>query len=385
MAQHDENTRLSDVMELLTTHGLDELGEALRILINAAMLIERERFVGAGHYERSPDRRDYANGFKPKRVRTRVGELDLRVPQVRSSQFYPSSLERGTRSERALKLALAEMYVQRVSTRKVAAITEQLCGFEVSSAQVSRATAELDTLFSEWRTRPLGQMRFVQLDARYEKVREGGVVVDEAVLWGVGIDAEGQRHVLGVSVERSEAEVHWRTFLKSLVERGMSGLELITSDDHSGLEAARKAIWPGVPYQRCQFHLQQNASQYVVRQEHRPLVAAELRAVFNAPSREEADRLLAMMAKRWESDAPRLSEWLEENVGQGLTVFAFPEAHRRRLRTTNLCERINREIKRRTRVVSVFPNTKSCERLVTAILIELSEDWETATRYLPKT
>lgn len=385
MAQHDENTRLSDVMELLTTSGLDEIGEALRILLNAAMLIERERFIGAGHYERSPDRRDYANGFKPKRVRTRVGELELQVPQVRSSQFYPSSLERGTRSERALKLALAEMYVQGVSTRKVAAITEQLCGFEVSSAQVSRATTALDTLFAEWRERPLAQMRFVQLDARYEKVREGGVVIDEAVLWGVGIDAEGQRHVLGVSVERSEAEVHWRSFLKSLVERGLSGLELITSDDHSGLEAARKAVWPGVPYQRCQFHLQQNASQYVVRQEQRPVVAAELRAVFNAPSREEADRLLSMMAKRWERDAPRLSQWLEENVGQGLTVFAFPEAHRRRLRTTNLCERINREIKRRTRVVSVFPNTKSCERLVTAILIEISEDWETAARYLTKT
>ena len=173
--------------------------------------------------------------------------------------------------------------------------------------------------------------------------------------------------------------------LKSLVERGLSGLELITSDDHSGLEAARKAVWPGVPYQRCQFHLQQNASQYVVRQEQRPVVAAELRAVFNAPSREEADRLLSMMAKRWEREAPRLSQWLEENVGQGLTVFAFPEAHRKRLRTTNLCERINREIKRRTRVVSVFPNTKSCERLVTAILIEISEDWETATRYLTKT
>lgn len=384
MAQHDESTRLADVMELLTTSGLDEIGEALRILLNAAMLIERERFVGAGHYERSPDRRDYANGFKPKRVRTRVGELDVRVPQVRSGQFYPSSLERGTRSERALKAALAEMYVQGVSTRKVAAITEQLCGFEVSSAQVSRATAELDTHLAEWRERPLSQMRFLQLDARYEKVREGGVVIDEAVLWGVGIDCDGQRHVLGVSVERSEAEVHWRSFLKSLVERGLSGVELITSDDHAGLEAARKAVWPGVPYQRCQFHLQHNASHYTVRQEQRPVVAAELRAVFNAPNREEADRLLSMMVTRWQREAPKLSEWLDENVPQGLTVFAFPEAHRKRLRTTNLCERINREIKRRTRVVSVFPNTKSCKRLVTAILIEISEDWETAARYLTK-
>ena len=384
MTEHTQDTRLTDVMELLTHSGLDGLADALRVLLNAAMLVEREHYLGAGHYERSDERRGHANGFKPKTLSTRVGKLDLRIPQVREGGFYPSSLERGTRSERALKAALAEMYVQGVSTRKVAAITEQLCGFEVSSSQVSRATAELDEAFEQWRQRPLGEFAYVQVDARYEKVREGGVVVDQAVLWGVGIDAEGKRHVLGVSVERSEAEIHWRRFLTSLVSRGLRGVRLITSDDHAGLGAARKAVFPSVPWQRCQFHLQQNAAQYVPRLEMRAQVARDLRAVFNAPSMEEAERLLAMATGRYEKAAPSLAEWMEEAVPRGLVVFAFPEEHRKKLRTSNLCERINRELKRRTRVVSVFPNAGSCERLVTAVLMEISEDWETGMRYLTR-
>jgi transposase-like protein len=381
MAQQ-QNNPIEQVLELLTEQGSDALAEALRILLNAAMLFERERFLNAAPYERTAERRDYANGFKPKRLRTRVGLLDLSIPQVRSSDFYPQALERGTRSERALKLALAEMYVQGVSTRKVKAITEQLCGFEVTSAQVSRAVAELDTQFKQWRERPLGQTPYLQVDARYEHVREGGLVIDEAVLIAIGIDERGRREVLGLSVSRSEAEVHWREFFKSLAERGLSGVQLITSDSHAGLEAARKAIFPSLPWQRCQFHLQQNASQYVVRVEQRKEVASDLRAIFNAPNRNEADRLLGVVVKKYAESAPRLSEWMETNVEQGLTVFNFPAEHQKRLRTTNLCERVNREIKRRTRVVSVFPNARSLERLVTAVLMEMSEDWQSSARYL---
>jgi transposase-like protein len=372
-------------LELLNQQGSDSLRDALGILFNAAMLFERQRFLNAEPYERTSERRDYANGFKPRTLRTRVGELDLRVPQVRKGDFYPSALERGTRSERALKLALAEMYVQGVSTRKVAAITEQLCGFEVTSAEVSRATAELDEVFKQWRERPLSQMPFVQMDARYEKVREGGIVIDQATLTAIGIDPQGHRHVLGVSVERSEAEIHWRGFLQSLVKRGLSGVQLLTSDDHAGLRAARLAVFPSVVWQRCQFHLQQNASQYVVRLEQRQEVARDLRAVFNAPSREDAERLLAAMIKKYETSAPRLSAWLEGNVAEGLTVFAFPKDQQRRLRTSNLSERVNRELKRRTCVVGVFPNPASLERLMTAVLIEIDEDWQSASRYLPAT
>jgi transposase-like protein len=382
VAQQPQHTPIEQVLELLNEQGSDGFLAALRILLNAAMVFEREHFLQAAPYERTSQRRDYANGFKPKSLRTRLGELDLRIPQVRSSEFYPSALERGTRSERALKLALAEMYVQGVSTRKVKAITEQLCGFEVSSSQVSRATAELDEHFKQWRERALGQMAYVQVDARYEKVREGGLVIDQALLQAIGIDLEGRRHVLGLSVSRSEAEVHWREFLQSLVERGLSGVRLITSDAHTGLEAARQAVFPSVPWQRCQFHLQQNASQYVTRLEQRKEVAADLRAVFNAPGRSEAERLLQATVKKYAASAPRLSVWMEANVYQGLTVMSFPVEHQKRLRTTNLNERVNRELKRRTRVVSVFPNAASLERLATAVLMEMDEDWQSGTRYL---
>jgi putative transposase len=382
VAQQSQHTPIEQVLELLTEQGSDGLLEAARILLDAAMLFERERFLNAAPYERTSQRRDYANGFKAKRLRTRLGELDLRIPQVRNSDFYPQALERGSRSERVVKLALAEMYIQGVSTRKVKAITEQLCGFEVTSSQVSRATAELDEHFKQWRERPLGEMAYLQVDARYEKVREGGLVIDEALLQAIGIDQQGRRHSLGLSVSRSEAELHWREFLQSLVQRGLHGVQLITSDDHAGLEAARKAIFAGVPWQRCQFHLQQNASQYVIRIEQRKEVAADLRAVFNAPSRAEADRLLAAMVKKYTESAPRLSRWLEENLPQGLTVMSFPVEHQRRLRTTNLSERVNRELKRRTRGVSIFPNAQSLERLATAVLMEIDEDWQSGGRYL---
>jgi putative transposase len=188
--------------------------------------------------------------------------------------------------------------------------------------------------------------------------------------------------VLGVSVSRSEAEVHWREFFQSLVGRGRCGVQLMTSDDHAGLEAARKAVFAGVPWQRCQFHLQQNASQYVTRQEQRKEVAVDLRAVFNAPSRTEADRLLEAVVKKYAETAPRLSAWMEANIYQGLTVMSFPVEHQKRLRTTNLSERVNRELKRRTRVVGVFPNAASLERLATAVLMEMDEDWQSGTRYL---
>jgi putative transposase len=382
VTQPQQHTPIEQVLELLTEQGSDGFAQALRLLLNAAMLFEREQFLQAAPYERTAERRDYANGFKAKRLRTRLGDFDLRIPQVRSSEFYPSALERGTRSERALKLALAEMYVQGVSTRKVAAITEQLCGFAVTSSQVSRATAELDEHFKQWRERTLGEMPYVQVDARYEKVREGGLVIDQALLQAIGIDAQGRRHVLGLSVSRSEAEVHWREFFHSLVKRGLSGVQLITSDAHAGLEAARKAVFPSVPYQRCQFHLQQNAAQYVTRLEQRKEVAADLRAIFNAPSRAEADRLLAATVKKYAERSPRLSEWLEANLYQGLTVMSFPVEHQKRLRTTNLNERINRELKRRTGIVGVFPNAASLERLATAVLMEIDEDWQSGTRYL---
>ena len=372
----------SEFLEPIIEHGLDVLPAMIETLINVAMQIERERHLGAELYERTSERRGYANGYKRKTVASRLGKLTFQVPQVREGDFYPSALEKGIRSERALKLALAEMYVQGVSTRKVAKITEQLCGFEVSSTQVSQATAELDEQMEAWRQRPLGPSRYLWLDAHYEKVRRDGQVRDAAVLKAVGLNEEGKRMVLGVSVSLSEHEVHWRAFLQSLVQRGLCGVQLITSDDHAGLEKARQAVFGGVPWQRCQFHLQKNAAAYVPRRDMKSEVAADIRAVFNAPDRTEAEALLARIVTKYEQRASALAAWMETNIPEGLTVFDFPAPHRRRLRTANGLERLNREVRRRSRVVGLFPNPASCLRLVTAVLMEISEEWETGRTYL---
>jgi putative transposase len=321
-------------------------------------------------------------GFKPKTLHTRLGALTVAVPQTRGVEFYPSALEKGVRSERALKLAVAEMYVQGVSTRKVAAITEQLCGLEVTSSQVSRAAALLDDELEKWRTRSLGETPYLILDARYEKVRHGGSVVSCAVLVAIGIDPEGKRSVLGVSVSLSEAEVHWRDFLASLQARGLHGVKQITSDDHAGLRQALKARMTGVPWQRCQFHLMHNAMAFVPKPEMRTQVAEGIRAVFDAPDRPEAERQLEIVVKRYRAKAPRLAEWLEENIPEGLTVFALAARHRRRLRTSNMVERLNEEIKRRTRVAGLFPNDASALRLISAVAMEISEEWEMNRKYL---
>lgn len=371
-----------EILKQVAEQGLEILPELIRIVINAAMQAERQAYLGVAPYERSPERRDQANGYKPKTMATRVGKITFDVPQVRKGPFYPDALERGIRSERALKLALAEMYVQGVSTRKVAAITEQLCGFEVSSTQVSQATALLDEQLDAWRERPLGLCRYLYLDAHYEKVRQAGQVRDAAVLKAIGVNGEGRREVLGVSVSLSEHEVHWRTFLKGLVARGLTGVQLIVSDAHSGLKAARQAVFGAIPWQRCQFHLQQNAQAYVPKRHWRSEVAADIRSVFNAPNRLEAERLLQQLVEKYTERAPGLAQWLEENLPEGLTVFDYPAHHRRRLRTANSVERLNREIRRRSRVATLFPNEASCLRLVTAVVIEISEEWQTGRIYL---
>ena len=382
MSYTQDCTLSTDLMKEIMAHGLDIMPEMIRIVINQAMQLERQAYLKADPYERTAERRDYANGFKPKTVVTRLGDVTFEVPQVRGGGFYPQALDKGLRSERAFKLALAEMYVQGVSTRKVAAITETLCGVAVSSSQVSQAAAELDKQLTAWRNRPLGHYHYLYLDARYEKVRQDGQVRDAAVLVAVGVDDTGKREVLGVSVALSEQEVHWRAFLQSLTQRGLHGLELIISDAHAGLQQARRAVFGSTPWQRCQFHLQQNAQAYVPRKDLQSEVAADIRAVFNAPNRAEADRLLKLTVERYSPVAAKLATWLEENLPQGLTVFSFPAQQRRRLRTTNGVERLNREIRRRTRVVSIFPDEAACLRLVTAILMETSEEWLTGPAYL---
>ncbi len=382
MTYQEDFTLPAEMLEQIASQGFDILPELIRIVINTAMKVERQKYLGVDPFERSSERRGHANGYKPKTVQTRMGEVTFDVPQVQEGGFYPEALEKGLRSERALRLTLAEMYVQGVSTRKVAAITEQLCGTEVSSSQVSRATAQLDGILESWRTRPLGETAYLYLDARYEKVRQDGQIRDAAILIASGVAPDGHRKLLGVSVSLSEQEVHWRAFLQSLVARGLSGVQLIVSDDHAGLKAARKAVFGGVPWQRCQFHLQQNASAYVPRKEMLAEVADDIRTVFNAPDRPTAEAYLAKIVQKYAKSASRLADWLEKNIPEGLTVFAFPTSHQRKIRTTNGLERVNREVHRRSQVVSIFPNESACLRLISAILMEIDEEWQTGKIYL---
>ena len=371
-----------EYLEQLAEQGLEGLPELIRVVVNEAMRIERENFLQAKPYERNEDRQGHANGYKPKTVKTRVGEVTFEVPQVREGGFYPNALEKGIRSERALLMTLAEMYVQGVSTRKVAAITEQLCGTQVSASQVSRATQTLDEELEAWRNRPLGEIVYLYLDARYERVRQAGNVRDAAILIATGVKRDGKRAVLGISVSLSEAEAHWRAFLEGLIKRGLEGVQLIISDDHAGMEAARKAVFSGIPWQRCQFHLQQNAQSYVPKVGLRTEVAEDIRRIFDAQDRDTAERQLKVAVEKYARIAPRLADWMEVNLPEGFTVFAFPRLHQKRLRTSNTLERLSQEIKRRTRVVRVFPNEDACLRLVSAVLMEFSEDWEYGRIYL---
>ena len=378
---HENNTVLSEMMQLIIENGESGMLEAMKVLFNEAMKIERNHSLNANPYERNENRLGYANGYKPKTVNTRLGSMRVDIPQVRGDvEFYPSSLEKGLRSERALMAAMAESYIQGTSTRKVTKLLEKMCGLSVSKSQVSRVVAELDESLEKWRNRPLGNYSYLLVDARYEKIRTDGAVRDCALLIAYGIDESGKRSVLGTSVALSEAEVHWRDFFLSLTARGLHGLKMITSDSHAGLKAALKTVFVSIPWQRCQFHLQQNAGAYVPKKAMRAEVAQDIRDVFDAPSKFEAERLLKIACLKYEKIASHLSEWMESALPEGFSVFDLDRSCWTKLRTTNMIERQNREILRRTRTVSIFPNEASLLRLASAILMELDETWMATKR-----
>ena len=387
MTRHQkQNTQTEDPINLLLEHGLAEgLPQIAEMLMNTAMLIERSGHLRADLYERSEGRNGYANGLKDRSFQSSVGPLALRVPHTRDSNepYRPSMLESGSRSDRSLKVAIAEMYLQGVSTRRVTKVMEKMCGLSVSSTQVSRLTAELDETFELWRKRPLPEIAHLIIDATYIKVRIGGSVTDCAVFTAIGVRRDnGKRMVLGVSAALSEAEVHWRSFLVSLKERGVGIPDSVTSDAHEGIRAALRAVFNATPWQRCQFHLQQNAQAYVPKLDMRESVAADIRSLFNADTLALAEAKLDDLVEKYHKSAPDLSNWMQKAIPEGLQVFNLPENKRKRLRTSNACETLNSQIKRRTRVAGLFPNTDSILRLVTAILMEISEEWETGKAYL---
>lgn len=384
MAYETDYTLLEQVIQMLAANKDNKFSRVIETVVNEAMKLERTQALQAEPYERTDERTGYANGFKDKTLSLATGKVLLKIPQVRGLEFYPSCIEKGIRSERSLKLAIAEMYVKGVSTRRVSDIVEILCGTEVSSSQVSRLAKELDAEVESWRASPIGQIQYLILDARYESVRVGSQVVKQALLLAIGVDYNGERHILDTSVANSEAEVNWRAFLEGLVRRGMHGLRMITSDDHSGLRAAIDAVFPGILWQRCQFHLQQNAHAYVTRKDDVPVVSADIRKVFNAPDYENAERYLNQLVETYQKTNPRLAAWADENLREGLSVFHIPENHRRKMRTSNLAERQMKEIKRRTRVVGVFPNAESLLRLAATLLLEQNDQWQNDKRYLPE-
>jgi len=371
------------ILEHLISDGVKDLKPVIEILLNEAMKIERQEALKAAPYERSPERAGYANGFKDREYASRMGPLRIQIPQVRGLSFYPRCLEKGERCEKALKLAVAEMYIQGVSTRKVLAITEELCGFEISSTQVSRCAKLLDEELQKFRERPLtAKYAYVYFDAIYEKVRHDNSVIDMATLIAIGVTKEGKREILGISSRLSEAEVHWREFFEELQRRGLSGVLLFISDAHAGMRAARRAVFPTVKWQRCQFHMAQNAQSYAPKESMKTEVGESLRRIFHSCDYAAAQEEKRKCIERYKVSAPEFVKWLEDNVEEGLTCFSFPEAHRKRIRTVNGLERLNREIRRRTRVATLFPNVASCERLITAVLQGVHEEWITGKRYL---
>jgi len=383
VTRQEQSQAVVEWMQAAVGKDEDLFATIVRAGIQALMEAERDGHVGAERFERTGVRRTQRNGYKPRTLVTRVGTLELRVPQTRDGQFYPSVLERYQRSEGALIATLAECWVQGVSTRKVAAICRELFGDEVSHETVSQYARRLDEELEPWRTRPLeGEYPYVFLDARYEKVRLEHRVVDMAVFVAIGVNAEGRREVLGVEVAHGESRATWSAFLEGLVERGLSGVQLVVSDAHAGLQDARRAHFSGVPWQRCQRHFLMNALERVPKAMESRLQRALRRVWDEAETHEEARTELGALAESLAAEHPELAEWLEVEGEETLSCFHFPPGHRRRLRTTNGNERVNQELKRRSRVARIFPNRASCLRLASALLKEWHEDWITGRRYL---
>jgi transposase-like protein len=382
MADHHRRSDEQIAQQTLTDDP-NFLKEIVRMALQRFLETEMSEHVGAAPHERTDARRGQRNGYKPRTLRTRVGTLNLLVPQDREGTFCTQLFARYQRNEKALVLALMEMYVEGVSTRKVKDITEELCGTSFSKSLVSRLAGELDAELERWRSRPLGEKAYPYLfvDARYEKARVDHRIVSEGVLIVYGVNEEGYREILGVEVADTETEATYHELFRSLKARGLRGVRLVTSDDHPGLEAAISRHFQGASWQRCQFHYSKNLLK-LVGSKKRAELAEGLREVFACPTRQTALEVAGELADRWRGSHPQVAEHIEEHIEECLSCLAFPASHRKRIRTTNGLERLNQEIKRRTRVVRIFPNREACLRLVSALVVEQSEEWGSGRRYL---
>jgi putative transposase len=360
----------------------DYLRTVVEEVVQQTLEAEMDEAVGAAKSERTASRRGYRSGYYPRTLITRVGKLELRVPQDRQGHFRTEVFERYQRSERALVGALAEMYVQGVSTRKVKAITEELCGHEFSAATVSRINQSLDEELAKFAERRLEEeYPYLILDARYERVREEGLIQSQAVQVAIGINREGRRCVLAVGLANRESTTSWREFLLALKQRGLRGVEFVVSDDHEGLKNAIREVLPEAGWQRCYVHFLRNALDHLPRKASDDCLV-ELRWLYDRHDLEQARTDLGKWLAKWQGKYAKLCDWVEANIEETFTFYRLPVEHHKHLKSTNMLERINEEIKRRTLVVRIFPNAASCLRLVRALAAEIHEEWIEGTRYL---
>jgi len=381
MTKSEGKPTLATVKDLLAANP-DSLRAVVRAVMQEMLEAEMTDALGAETSERTPARLGYRAGYYTRTLVTRVGKLELRVPQDRDGRFSTELFERYQRSEQALVATLAEMYVQGVSTRKVKAITEELCGHSFSASAISAINKRLDESLAAFAQRPLAEpFPYLILDARYEKVREGGIVTSQAVLIAVGIDWDGRRQILSVEMANRESRSSWKEFLLGLRARGLHGVELVVADDHAGLRAAIREVLAEAAFQRCYVHFLRNALDYLPRKADDDCLQ-ELRWLYDRRSVEEARRDLAAWIAKWGTRYPRLVAWVEETIEETLTFYRLPRQHHKHLKSTNMLERLNEEIRRRTYVVRIFPNAASCCRLVRALAVETHENWLEAHRYL---
>jgi putative transposase len=381
MTKRQGKAELIDVKELLERDE-DFLQAALQALLQAALEAEMTEAIGAEKGERTEARLAYRSGYYPRSWVTRVGTLELRVPQDRAGRFSTELFQRYQRSEKALVGTLAEMYVQGVSTRKVKAVTEALCGHSFSASAISAINKSLDEALRAFAERRLTEaFPYLILDARYEKVRQAGIILSQAVLVAVAVDGEGRRQVLGVDLANRESRTSWRDFLRGLKERGLFGVEFVVSDDHEGLKQAIREILPGAHWQRCYVHFLRNALDYLSRKLADDCLQ-ELRWIYDRRELAEARRDIAAWLAKWQAKHSRLCDWVEENIEETLTYYQLPQQHHKHMKSTNMLERLNQELKRRTHVVRIFPNAESCLRLVRALAVETHENWLEGPRYL---
>lgn len=375
MTHPKKDTRDSSIMQEVILSSDDSIRQMFQRMIQGVLEAEMRTFLQAESYERTDKRTGYRNGYKTRTLFTRVGTLELMVPKDREGRFQTELFERYQRSEKALMLSIAQMYIQGVATRKVKKITEILCGLEISKSQVSELTKRLDGEIEAWRNRPLEkEYAYLIADARYEHIRSGGCVTSKGVLIVVGIDKDGYREPLGVWVADSENETSWSNAFNELKKRGLRGVKYVVSDDHKGLKKAVFRCFQGVLWQRCQVHFMRNIINLTSRKD-RAYIISLMREITAAGSLKAARKRVAETVGQLERTHPKIAEMLDEHGEEILTVYHLPEQHRKRMRSTNMLERLNQEIKRRTRVVRIFPNEASCIRLVSAMAMETAEDW----------